>query len=132
MERMIRMTFKKTKPRPVTVDGMTWKINTGCGNIYVTINHQDSQVFEIFAQIGKTGGCAASQTEAIGRLAALSLRSGVDPEKIVKQLSNICCMSPGFSDGQKVVSCADAIGKALKKTLAKLAPPIEAEKEEKP
>ena len=65
------------RPRPDVVFGSTQRINTGCGSIYVTVNHDESgKPFELFTQIGKAGGCAASQTESIGRLASLALRPG--------------------------------------------------------
>ncbi len=91
---------------------------TGCGNLYVTINDDDQGPFEVFAQIGKTGGCAASQTEAIGRLTSLALRAGVEPKAIVGQLRGIRCSSPNWNKGNIVLSCADGISKALEKQLA--------------
>ncbi len=102
------------RPRPKFTHGGTQSIATGCGNIYVTINEDENgQPFEIFTQIGKAGGCAASQNETIGRLASLALRSGVATEDVYKQLRNISCHQPIWDDGVMVLSCADAIGRAL-------------------
>ncbi|MBP7461871.1 MAG: TSCPD domain-containing protein, partial [Candidatus Delongbacteria bacterium] len=56
---------------------------------------------------------AASQSEAIGRLASLSLRSGINPHYIVEQLKGISCHRPTWDGGEKILSCADAIGKAI-------------------
>jgi ribonucleoside-diphosphate reductase alpha chain len=64
--------------------------------------------------MGKAGGCAASQSEAIGRLASLALRSGVQPGMIVKQLKGISCHLPSWGgNGGKILSCADAVSKAI-------------------
>ncbi len=102
------------KPRPEITFGSTQKINTGCGGMYVTINQdEDGAPFELFTQIGKAGGCAASQTESIGRLVSLALRAGVDIEQIRKQLLGISCHQPAWEKGVKITSCADAISKGM-------------------
>ena len=108
------------RPRPKITHGNTQLISTGCGNLYSTINECDSGIpFEIFTQMGKAGGCAASQLEAIGRLVSLALRSNIEPEVIVKQLRGISCHQQSWENGQKILSCADAIGKALHQYLKK-------------
>ncbi len=105
---------RKVKPRPKTVKGMTSEMRTGCGDIYVTINEDESGApFELFAQLGKSGGCAASQTEAIGRLASLALRSGIPINLLVKHLRGISCDRPFGIGKVKIFSCADAIAKAI-------------------
>lgn len=102
------------EPRAEVTRGITRRMMTGCGKLYVTINEdKEGQPFEVFNQMGKAGGCAASQSEAIGRLVSLALRSGIEPEQIVKQLQGISCHSPVWQHGVKVLSCADAVAKAL-------------------
>ena len=104
----------KPKERPAVLIGKTIEKTTGCGKMYVTINHdQEGNIFEVFTSIGKAGGCAQSQSEAIGRLISLNLRSGVEPEFIIKQLKGISCHMPYGFGTQRVLSCADAVGKAL-------------------
>ncbi|MFW2331817.1 MAG: vitamin B12-dependent ribonucleotide reductase [Nitrospinota bacterium] len=102
------------RPRPEVVFGSTHKINTGCGAMYVTINcDENGAPFELFTHIGKAGGCAASQTESIGRLVSMGLRSGIDVKDIQKQLLGISCHLPSWDKGVKITSCADAIAKAI-------------------
>ncbi len=102
------------RPRPKTTQGLTQRVATGCGNLYLTVNECDSGIpFEIFTQMGKAGGCAASQLEAIGRLVSLALRSNIEPEVVVKQLRGISCHQPAWENGGKTLSCSDAIGKAM-------------------
>ncbi|MFQ3573074.1 MAG: vitamin B12-dependent ribonucleotide reductase [Thermodesulfovibrionales bacterium] len=104
------------KKRPPVVTGGTRLMKTGCGNLYVTINEDENgRPFEVFTNIGKAGGCASSQAEAIGRLISLALRSGVDSEEIVKQLKGISCHQPTWYEGGRILSCSDAIAKALEK-----------------
>lgn len=96
--------------RPEILYGKTEKIRTGCGNFYITITLHNEKPFEVFARLGKAGGCASSQTEAIGRLASLLLRNGISPKSIAKQLKGISCHLP-VHEGAK--SCADAVGLCL-------------------
>lgn len=108
------MTVTTPKPRGDIRFGLTKKTKTGCGNLYVTINKdEDGRAFEVFTQIGKAGGCAASQCEAIGRMASLALRSGIDPNEVINQLRGISCHLPVGIEESKVMSCSDAIGQAL-------------------
>ncbi len=102
------------RPRPFVVKGVTRKMVTSCGDLYVTINYDEhGEPFEIFNSMGKAGGCASSQSEAIGRLASLALRSGIDPEEIVRQLRGITCHLPRGVGRQRISSCADAVAQAL-------------------
>ena len=102
------------RPRPIVTTGTTTKVTTGCGNLYITINVDDRGMpFEVFIQMGKAGGCAASQLEAIGRLVSLALRSGVENNKIIEQLRGIRCPSPSWEKSGRIFSCADAIARVL-------------------
>jgi ribonucleoside-diphosphate reductase alpha chain len=108
----------KPRARPDVVQGQTRAMTSGCGKLYITINSDEQGPFEVFAQMGKAGGCAASQAEGLARLISLSLRSGVDPEQIVKQLKGISCHLPGWEKGGgKILSCPDAIAKTIERAL---------------
>jgi ribonucleoside-diphosphate reductase alpha chain len=99
--------------RSPVLRGETREKVTGCGSLYVTVNEDDFGPREVFANMGKAGGCASASTEAIGRLISLAFRYGVPPDKIAKQLKGIRCHVPlGFGPNQ-ILSCPDAIGKAL-------------------
>ncbi|MCX7792982.1 MAG: vitamin B12-dependent ribonucleotide reductase [Thermodesulfovibrionales bacterium] len=104
------------RKRPELVKGATLRMETGCGNLYVTINaDENGSLFEVFTHMGKAGGCAASQSEAIGRLVSLALRSNIAPEEIIKQLKGISCHQPAWHNGGRILSCSDAIAKAIEK-----------------
>jgi ribonucleoside-diphosphate reductase alpha chain len=102
------------KKRGEVAFGVTKKMKTGCGNLYVTINEdEEGRPFEIFTQIGKAGGCVSSQCEAMGRMTSLALRSGVEAQEIVNQMRGISCHLPVGLGAVKVSSCSDAMAKAM-------------------
>lgn len=109
--------FIEPRPRPRVTEGRTIETKTGCGSLYVTINEDSEGIAEVFVQLGKSGGCSASQTEAIGRLLSVSLRSWINPEVLIKQLKGIRCPSIGFDNGEIITSCADGVAKVLEKWL---------------
>jgi ribonucleoside-diphosphate reductase alpha chain len=99
-------------------------MTTGCGNLYITINEDEHGPFEVFTQMGKAGGCSASQAEAISRLISLSLRAGIDCKEVIKQLRGVRCPNPGWEKGGMILSCSDAIAKALERYLLERKTPV--------
>ncbi|RLG91988.1 MAG: ribonucleotide-diphosphate reductase subunit alpha [Candidatus Hecatellales archaeon] len=113
-----RFEYIRPRKRPEKTFGVTYEIQTGCGSLYVTINEDENGLpFEIFARLGKAGGCASAQTEGLGRSASLILRCGIDPREIVKHFKGISCDRPCGVGPNKILSCPDAIGKALERYL---------------
>ena len=109
---MVRAT---PRSRPQTIQGVTERVRTGHGNMYVTINFDENQrPFEVFGNLGKAGGCDSAQLEAISRLVSLALRSGIDPSAVLEQLRGITCC-PAWDDGTLVRSGPDAVALALER-----------------
>jgi len=100
--------------RPDAIIGSTFKVKTGCGSLYVTVNEDQYGVCEVFSHLGKTGGCASSQAEAVSRMVSLALRSGVEPKYVIEQLQGIQCPNSMWFNGHKILSCPDGIAWALK------------------
>ena len=103
------------RKRPKVTSAFVERVNTGCGYIYVTVGSDEQGICEVFLTLGKSGGCASAQLEAIGRLISVALRAGVDITSILKQLRGIRCPSIVWEEGKSILSCADAIAGVLQK-----------------
>jgi len=103
------------KERPNSLPSVTDKINTGFGNLYVTISYFNQKPFEVFASIGKSGYTTMADVEALGRLISLAMRSGVESKEIITQLKGIGGSEPIFTEGGLVQSLPDAIAKVLER-----------------
>ena len=103
------------RERPSAMSGVTYKLNTAYGHLYVTVNEDAHGPFEVFASLGKSGGFFSAQTEAITRMISLALRSNIAIEEVISQLKGIRGPDVSFADGEIVYSLPDAIGKILEK-----------------
>ncbi|MBN2456203.1 MAG: TSCPD domain-containing protein, partial [Sedimentisphaerales bacterium] len=114
--------LQKIEPRsrPRKTKGQTIKFRMGCGTLFVDVNKDDIGLCEVFANLGKAGGCPA-QSEATCRVVSVALRSGVDPEVLIEQLKGIRCLSTITRQKENkeitVLSCPDAIGRAIEESL---------------
>lgn len=105
------------RPRAEFTIGRTYEVKTEQGDLYVTINSDDKGIIEVFLTLGKSGSFTAGYTEALGRLISMSLRSGIKPASIIKQLQGIRTSSPTLNKGMIVYSVPDAVAKIIKKYL---------------
>ena len=102
--------------RPKEVKGFTTRVRMVCGNLYITPNcDENNKLIEIFAILGKAGGCATSQLEAITRCISLGLKYGIPVEEYVDELKGISCPS----QSPDALSCSDAISRILKECVNK-------------
>ena len=107
--------FLTPRQRPQSIRGVTERVRTGHGNMYVTINFDEEDTpFELFGNLGKAGGCDSAQLEAISRLVSLALRSGIEPNTVIEQLRGITCC-PAWDEGTLVRSGPDAVALALER-----------------
>ena len=101
------------RERPRQTRGITERVRTGHGNMYVTVNLDDvGKPFEVFGTMGKAGGCDAALLEAVSRLVSLALRAGIDTSEVTRQLRGITCC-PAWDDGTLVRSGPDAVAIVL-------------------
>jgi ribonucleoside-diphosphate reductase alpha chain len=108
----------KKRPRPDVLYGVTQRIDTGYGKLYVNINEDsDGRPFELFANIGNSGGFTASFTEALAKTISTALRSGVDPNEIADELQGIRSPKVAWDKGEQINSIPDAIGTAMRRYL---------------
>jgi len=102
------------RARPEVMRGTTIRKDTPLGTMFVNITEDEKgQPFEVFLSLGKAGGSAMADAEAIGRLVSLALRSGIPLMEIHRQLRGISSDRAVGLGPNKVLSMPDAIGIAL-------------------
>lgn len=110
--------YARERPRPDVLSGVTQRIDTGYGKIYVNINEDENgEPFELFATIGNSGGFTASFTEGLAKTISYALRSGVDPHEIAEDLQGIRSPKVAWDKGEQINSIPDAIGVAMRRYL---------------
>lgn len=106
------------RQRPAVLRGHTRQIESPLGTMYVTVNEDEQgRPFEVFVALGKTGGAAMADAEAIGRLISLALRSGLTLRDVHKQLRGISSDRAVGLGPNKVMSGPDAIAQVIEKFL---------------
>ena len=106
------------RPRPDVLHGVTQRIDTGYGKLYVNINEDEQgRPFELFANIGNSGGFTASFTESLAKTISTALRAGVDPDEIASELKGIRSPKVAWDKGEQINSIPDAIGTAMRRYL---------------
>ncbi|MBA3466287.1 MAG: adenosylcobalamin-dependent ribonucleoside-diphosphate reductase, partial [Gemmatimonadaceae bacterium] len=104
------------RARPDTLRGITTRIETPLGTMFLNITEDEKgQPFEVFINLGKAGGAAMADAEAMGRLISLALRSGIPIREVHRQLRGIASDKAIGLGPNKVLSVPDAIGIALEK-----------------
>lgn len=109
-------------PRPMMLQGLTYKSDSPSGKLYVTLNHDEKDnLFEVFINHGKSGSDLMALADALGRMISFVLRihSPVPTRErvreIISELAGIGgSRSIGFGEN-RVRSLPDAISKILAK-----------------
>jgi ribonucleoside-diphosphate reductase alpha chain len=102
------------RSRPDVLRGTTIRKETPLGVMYVNVTEDEKgQPLEVFLNLGKAGGSAMADAEAMGRLISLALRSGIPLMSIHRQLRGISSDRAVGLGPNKVLSVPDAVGLAL-------------------
>ncbi|MDQ8154828.1 MAG: vitamin B12-dependent ribonucleotide reductase [Gemmatimonadota bacterium] len=122
-ERLKKMLFdaeaenlnrRQKRSRPDKLRGTTIRKETPLGVMFVNVTEDEKgQPFEVFINLGKAGGSAMADAEALGRMLSLALRSGIPMMEIHKQLRGISSDRAVGLGPNKVLSMPDAVGQAL-------------------
>ena len=99
--------------RPRTLTGVTKKIKTGHGPLYVTLNDDKFGPRECLILLGKPGGTASAFSDALGRMISLAEKRGAEPHEIVHQLRGIQDGHPAGLGENSVLSVPDGVAKAF-------------------
>jgi ribonucleoside-diphosphate reductase alpha chain len=109
------MTPKRHRPK--TVRGETLEMPSPCGKIYVTMNDnpETGDLMEVFVRFGKSGTCGSLVANALTIITSYGLRSGMEVGDAIKGLIGHGCHRAPVVDGDdRISSCVDAIGKAIR------------------
>jgi ribonucleoside-diphosphate reductase alpha chain len=98
---------------PRTLAGVTMKLATGHGPLYVTLNDNGFGPRECFAILGKPGGTAAAYSDALGHMITLALTHGASPAEVVHQLRGIQDGHPAGVGPNAVLSVPDGVARAI-------------------
>jgi ribonucleoside-diphosphate reductase alpha chain len=111
-------TLTKDNPlkRPRFLPGGTYKVQSGCGKLYVTINERNGKPYEVIIQSGGSGGCEAGN-QALGRAISFSLRTGGNIRDIIKQLRKVKCPAALRNPRSEGKSCSDIVGKLITESI---------------
>ncbi|MDP9477231.1 MAG: adenosylcobalamin-dependent ribonucleoside-diphosphate reductase, partial [Actinomycetota bacterium] len=99
--------------RPRTLQGVTKKLMTGHGPLYVSMNDDEFGPRETFVLLGKPGGTAAAFSDALGRTISLAEKHGASPAEIVAQLRGIQDGHPAGVGPNAVLSVPDGVARAM-------------------
>nr|MBA2441197.1 ribonucleotide-diphosphate reductase subunit alpha [Rubrobacter sp.] len=99
--------------RPRTLSGVTKKLQTGHGPLYVTMNDDEFGSRECFVVLGKPGGTAAAFSDALGRMISLAMTHGAKPSEVVHQLRGIQDGHPAGVGPNAVLSVPDGVARSM-------------------
>lgn len=117
--------------RPSELPGVTQRINTGYGKSYVRINvdldpeggpytHEEvmaADPFEVFVDIGNSGGFTNGFCEAIAKLISNDIRRSSEPREVAREsaldLAGIRSDKVGADNGDDIYSIPDAVAIAV-------------------
>jgi ribonucleoside-diphosphate reductase alpha chain len=89
-------------PRPADPPGTTRRIDTGCGIMYATVNHDpiSGDILEAFLSPGPDGGCIVF-TEATGIMISAALRGGIPVDELIRKMKRThSCPSWQYARGK--------------------------------
>jgi ribonucleoside-diphosphate reductase alpha chain len=105
---------RQKRSRPDVLKSTAIRKETPLGTMFVHITEDDKGTpFEVFINLGKAGGSAMADAEAMGRLISLALRSGISIQQVHRQMRGISSDRAVGLGPNKVLSVPDAIGLAL-------------------
>ncbi len=111
--------------RPEMLSGKTYKVKTGYGTLFVTVNDDETGApLEVFATLGKSGGFFQEQSEALCRLISVALRSHIKVEEIIGHLKGIRGPMPVMTNKGTVLSLPDAIAQILEEHVLQTTKPV--------
>jgi ribonucleoside-diphosphate reductase alpha chain len=115
----------KIVKRPDVVQGLTYKIQTSFGKLYMTINRDGDIPIEVFFSMADISNDMSSLLSALGRTLSVSLKHGTPLKDIIKTLRKIKVGTVVYYNGKMFKSVPQLIAGVLEEVfLGKDSPAI--------
>lgn len=104
--------------RPDVVHGVTYKIPTSFGKLYMTVNREEETPIEVFFSMADISNDMNSLLSALGRTLSVSLKHGTPLKDIIKTLKKIKVGTVVYYNGKMFKSVPQLIAGVLEEVFA--------------
>lgn len=107
--------YTQIRERPETLQGLTRKQPSCCGDLHITVNQDEQGPYELLAHLSKTFGNESPLLDTISKLVSLALRGGIDPRAVLEQLQGVVCLRHLNTPQASIASPLEALAREVER-----------------